>query len=118
MKMKHVLLLVTGLYALCSIAIASPFVTSDPTTQKVTHCGILLDSGAKVDVPVTTTNATSAVCKYDISLVTVGPHTIKATFVNIDPIWGRSESVTSAPLDFVRPDNAITNPPTNLGIVK
>ena len=115
---RNKILLIAGLYALCNIAIAAPFVTSDPTAQKVTHCGILLDSGVKVDVPVTTVNATNAICKYDIGTVSIGLHTIKATFVNIDPVWGRSESVTSVPLDFVRPDNAITNPPTNLGIVK
>ena len=114
--MKKVLLVAALL--LPSLALAAPFVTSDPTTQKVTHCGILLDSGTKVDVPVATVSTTSAICKYDIGAVNVGPHVIKATFVNIDPVWGRSESVTSVPLDFVRPDNAITNPPVGLGIVK
>jgi len=98
--------------------LATPYVQSDPTTQIVTHCGILLDNGTKVDVPVVTVNATSAICKYDIGGVAVGPHTIKATFVNIDPVWGRSESVYSVPLDFVRPGNAITNPPAGLGIIK
>jgi hypothetical protein len=115
--MKKVLLAAL-LLLVPTLVLATPFVTSDPTTQIVTHCGVLLDSGAKVDIPVTTVNVTSAICKYDIGTVSVGPHTIKVTFVNIDPVWGRSESVTSVPLDFVRPSNAITNPPTGLGIVK
>lgn len=111
-------LLLAAMLLLPSLVVASPFVVSDPTTQTVTHCGILLDSGVKVDIPVTTVNATSAICKYDIGGVSVGPHAIKATFINIDPVWGRSESVTSVPLDFVRPGNVITNPPVGLGIVK
>ena len=101
-----------------NFALAAPFVVSDSTTQVVTHCGVVLDSGSKIDVPVVTATPTTAICKYDISAVSVGPHTIKATFVNIDPIWGRSESVFSSPLDFVRPSNVINIAPTNLVITK
>ena len=97
---------------------AAPFVTSDATTQKVTHCGVLLDNGVKIDVPVTSVSTTSAICKYDVGSVTVGPHTIKATFVNIDAVWGRSESVYSVPLDFIRPDQTIPTSPSGLGISK
>lgn len=101
-----------------AIAMATPFVVSDPTTQKVTHCGIQLDSGAKVEVPVTSVSTTSAICKYDVGGVTIGTHNIKATFINVDPVWGRSESVFSVPLDFVRPNNTIATPPTGLDISK
>lgn len=106
------------LMMVANVANAAPFVTSDPTTQKVTHCGILLNSGAKIEIPVTSASATTAICKYDIGTVAVGTHTIKATFINIDPVWGRSESVTSIPLDFVRPNNVVNNPPTGLDITK
>ena len=113
----YLLFIGTLLYSISS-ANAAPFVTSDATTQKVTHCGILLDTGAKVEVPVTTVTPTSAICKYDVGGVTVGSHTIKATFINVDPVWGRSESVTSLPLDFARPDQTIATPPSGLGISK
>lgn len=106
------------LIALPSLSFASPFVVSDATTQKVTHCGVMLDSGAKVDVPVVSDSPTTAICKYDIGGVSVGPHTIKTTFINIDPIWGRSESVYSTPLDFVRPGDTVSQPPAGLNIVK
>lgn len=100
------------------ITMATPYVVSDQTPQKVTHCGVVLDGGTKYDVPVATATPTTATCKIDISAVSVGQHTIKASFVNIDPTWGRSESVFSSPLDFVRPDNVIAFPPNNLVITK
>jgi hypothetical protein len=100
------------------LALSAPFVTSDATTQKVTHCGILLDSGAKVEVPVVSVSPTSAICKYDVGGVVVGAHTIKATFINVDPLWGRSESVYSVPLDFERPAQTIPTSPSGLGLSK
>ena len=102
-------LLFAALCLVSSLAYASPFVVSDPSSQTVTHCGVILDDGVKYDVPVM-----GKACKIDISTVSVGSHTLKATFVNIDPIWGRSESVTSAPLNFVRPPNTIYTAPVNL----
>ena len=114
--MKRILIAV--LVCLNFGANAAPFVTSDPTTQTVTHCGALIDSAAKVDSVVDIVTPTSFRCKIDIGTVSVGTHTIKATFVNIDPVWGRSESVNSLPLDFVRPGNTVTSPPSGLGIVK
>ena len=95
---------------------AAPFITSDATTQKVTHCGIVLNNGTKIEVPVVSVSATSAICKYDVGGVAVGPHTIKATFINIDPVWGRSESVFSTPLDFERPAQVIPTSPSGLGL--
>lgn len=106
------------LLILSTMAEASPFVVSDPTAQKVTHCGVVLDSGSKIDVPVITVTPTTAICKYDISAVSIGQHTIKTTFIYIDPVWGRAESTFSAPLDFERPSGTISNAPTNLTIIK
>lgn len=97
---------------------ATPFVTSDPTAQKVTHCGILLDTGAKIEVPVVTVTPTTAKCSYDVGSVSIGTHTIKATFINVDPLWGKTESVYSLPLNFERPNSAISNAPTGLDITK
>lgn len=108
-------LLLTLLLGLPSIAIAGPFVVTDPTTQIVTHCGYVLDVDAKVDSPVAVVTGGS-MCKIDVSMVAAGSHTIKATFVNIDPVWGRSESVFSVPLTFVRPASTLPNAPTNLMI--
>ena len=96
-------------------ALAAPFVVSDPTTQIVTHCGLYLDAASPVDVPVVKT-ATGANCKFDINSVSTGVHTVKATFINIDPTWGRSESVTSAPFTFIRPASTMANSPTGLAI--
>ena len=84
---------------------AAPFVVSDPAPaagQQPTHCGILLDSAAKVDVPVAS-DATGKYCKYDVGSVSAGSHTVKATFVVIDSVWGRLESPVSAPFAFTRP---------------
>lgn len=94
--------------------LAAPFVSSDPTAQAVTHCGIVMDAAAKVVVPVFT-DATGKYCKFDIASVAVGSHTVKATFINQDPVWGALESALSAPFLFVRP--AIpTAAPTGLGV--
>ncbi len=117
--MKNLKLL--SLFALLVLPLyvySAPFVTSDATTQKVTHCGILLDTGEKVEVPVTTVTPTSAICKYDVGGVTVGTHTIAATFINNDQLWGRTESAQSVNFTFVRPNNDIANPPTGLDVTK
>jgi hypothetical protein len=113
--MKRILSIILLLPAIAS---AAPFVTSDPTTQKVTHCGILLDSGAKLEIPVTSASATTAICKYDVGNVTIGTHTIKATFINVDPTWGKTESPYSIPLSFERPNSTVSNAPTGLDITK
>jgi hypothetical protein len=86
-------------------AIAAPVVISDSWTaaQKPTHCGLLLDAKAKVDVPVATDASGNPFCQFDLSSVTSGAHRIKATAIIIDPVWGRQESAESLPLDFSRP---------------
>ena len=81
---------------------AAPNVMSDPTTQTVTHCGYMLDAQPKVDVPVAT-DAAGKFCKMDIANMPAGNHTIRATYVNIDPLWGRQESVPSLPLAVTKP---------------
>ena len=84
-------------------------VVSDPTNQTVTHCGVTLDTNAKVDVPVETVTGGKR-CKFDANSVTAGTHVIKMTFINADSVWGRLESVDSAPLTFTRPANPSQTP--------
>ena len=115
------LLSVLVLMALCLLALsfgvvyAAPFVVSDPTLQGVTHCGYVLDGGVKVD-SIVAVSPLGKSCKIDIGTVGVGNHSIAASFVNIDPIYGRSESVLSAPLEFTVPAK-ILNAPGVLKIV-
>ena len=103
------------LSVLCLLALsagvvyAAPWVVSDPTLQGVTHCGSVLDGGVKVDSLVAASPLGKS-CKIDIGAVGVGNHSIAASFVNMDPVYGRSESVMSAPLDFTVPAKTLNAP--------
>ena len=109
------ILSVLCLLALCLLALsagvvyAAPFVVSDPTLQGVTHCGSVLDGGTKVDSLVAVSPLGKS-CKIDIGTVGVGNHSIAASFVNIDPIYGRVESAMSAPFDFTVPSKTLNAP--------
>jgi len=105
--MKYIILFLAGI----SVANAAPFVVSDATTQTITGCKIQIDTAATFDSP-----AVNKACHVDVSNVSVGSHTIKAAFYNIDPVWGRGESVFSSPLSFTR-TSAITTAPSNLSLV-
>ncbi len=105
--MKRLLLLL-----FTSPAFASPFVVSDPLTAGVTHCGLYLDSAAKVEVPVAKDANNASICKFDLASVSTGSHSLKATAIIKDPVWGNQESVQTAPLAFVRP----ASPPTPAGL--
>lgn len=99
-----------------AIASPAPFVVSDPSpdTPQPTHCGLLLDAAAKVDVAVAKDAAGKAYCQFDMAGITTGAHTVKATFVLIDPTWGRVESPVSVPLALTRPGSPIA--PAGLGL--
>ena len=103
------------LSVLCLLALsvgvvtAAPWVVSDPTLQGVTHCGSVLDGGVKVDSLVSVSPLGKS-CKIDVGAVGAGNHSITASFVNIDPVYGRSESVMSAPLDFTVPAKTLNAP--------
>jgi len=103
-NMKWVLLscVVFWLCIYAAVSHTAPYVISDPTTQSVAACGIVIDSAAKVESPVATV-AGGKICKYDVSGLTTGQHTITATFIGNDPVWGRLESVPSLPLVLSRP---------------
>lgn len=101
--MKKLLLLAL----LPGTAWAAPFAVAD-VASGVTSCGVYFDSAAKVTVP-----ATGNQCKYDLSGVSVGNHSIKMTAITTaDPVWGTQESPQSLPLDFSRP--AAPSAPTGL----
>lgn len=88
---------------------AAPFVVSDPTSQTVTHCGYILDGGAKIDSLVAVSPLGKS-CKIDIGKVLSGSHSLTASFVNIDPTFGRSESVMTLPFVFVVPLDTLNAP--------
>jgi len=81
---------------------AAPFVVSDPSTQTVTHCAYVIDANAQVDSVVETVPEGKR-CKIDIGSSLAGVHTLKAKFVNIDPVWGRVESVFSPNFTYTKP---------------
>ena len=93
----------------CGVVHAAPWVVSDPTLQGVTHCGSVLDGVVKVDSLVAVSPLGKS-CKIDIGSVGGGNHSITASFVNIDTIYGRQESVQSAPFVFVVPSGTINAP--------
>jgi hypothetical protein len=83
-------------------AVAAPFIISDPLDSAVTHCGWKTDSGIRIDVPVAL-SGTDKICKLDLSNLVAGSHTLSATAVAIDPIFGRRESVPTANFLLVVP---------------
>ena len=113
--MKRILQLLSSLLLIPSIAVAAPFVTTDPTPlTAVTQCGVYLDSAAKVTIPVTAATGGS-ICKFDAANVSTGNHSIQMTFITVnDPIWGSLESAKSVPLSFTRP--SVPPAPTGLGL--
>lgn len=98
------------------VAGAAPFVISDPSTDtpQPTHCGLLLDAAAKVDVAVAKDANGKAYCQFDMAGITTGAHTVKATFILVDPTWGRVESPVSVPLALTRPGSPTA--PAGLGL--
>lgn len=74
-------------------------VVSDPVDPRVTHCGVVLNTAAKVLVPVTVSGA-NKICSYDVSNVSEGSHMISMTAIWNDPILGHLESTESVPLFF------------------
>lgn len=96
-----------------AVSQAAPFLTTDPTTQEVTHCGIFVDALPKTEIAVTT-SGTGKICKYDLANISGGSHTISATFILKSPIWGDEESAKSSVLNFTRPGGVTS--PSGLGL--
>lgn len=98
------------------MALAAPFVITDPLPAGVTQCGVYLDAGSVVRIPVTVSSPGSNICKVDLATVTTGSHTISLTSITTnDPIWGSLESPRSSPLSFGRP--SVPNAPGGLLLV-
>jgi hypothetical protein len=78
-------------------------VVSDPVDPGVTHCGFFLDGGVKLTVPV---NVVGTVKNCELTLsdtLSNGAHTVTATAIIVDPVFGSRESPQSLPLSFVKP---------------
>ena len=78
-------------------------VVSDPVDPAVTHCGFFLDGAPKATVPV---NVVGAVKNCELTLADTlanGAHTVTATAIINDPVWGVKESPQTPPLSFVKP---------------
>lgn len=95
----RILLAVALLVALPALAQS---VVSDPVDARGTHCGVFLNALAKQTIAVTV-EGTGKICKFDVSGLPNGSHTIRMTLIANDPIWGVQESPQSAPLAFVKP---------------
>lgn len=99
--MNRLLLVLIGLMGFTSV-VAAPFIVSDALDPRATHCGWKMDAGTRTDVAVTLSGA-DKICKLDLAGLATGPHTVSATAVAVDPIWGRVESPASANFTFAVP---------------
>jgi hypothetical protein len=98
------------LLAVSFAAQAAPFVEAT-VVSGVVSCNVVLDGGAKVNIP-----ATALKCRYDVGAVAAGSHSVTMTAVSAsDPVWGTQESAPSAPLNFTRP--ALVTAPSGLVLV-
>ena len=98
---------------LSAAAQAAPYVVSDPLNPRATHCGWKIGDGERTDVLVHTMGA-DKICRIDVGSLPVGSHTVSATTVAIDPIWGRDDSVPSANFTFAVPGSL--SAPVGLGL--
>lgn len=103
---------------LTGVANAAPFLTSDPSTQvpPVTGCAIQLTDTITKAVRKVDTPLVNKGCKYDLAGTLPGIYEAKASFFYVDPVWGRQESVLSAPLELTRPNTPAS--PAGLGLVQ
>ena len=96
-------------------ALGAPFAVTDvhDGSLKPTHCGILLDTALKVEVPVQADPA-GVFCKFDLDPVPPGAHVMKARFIVKDSLWGTKESGDSNIVNFTKP--GAPPPPSGLTI--
>lgn len=94
-------------------AAAAPFIEADLPDQSTTHCKLSLDGGVfGPEVPVV---GTPRICRHDMQGTAVGAHEVRLVAVATDAIWGRRESVPSAPFAFTRP--GVATPPGGIRLV-
>lgn len=106
---------ILGLLLVSPAVLAAPFVVSDPLDPAATHCGWSMDAGTRADAPVAM-SGTNKICKLDLAHLSGGSHTVSATAVALDAVWGRRESVPSALFTFAVP--TIPAAPVGLGLQK
>jgi hypothetical protein len=81
----------------------------------VTHCGMVLDGAPKITAPIVP--GTPKQCKFSVSAVSVGPHTVTLTAIIMDPAgWVTEESAPSAPFLFTRPATPVAPTTLRLGM--
>lgn len=108
------LLLAAALCAAALPVLGAPFVITDPVLSSSTHCGVFVDAQPKQVIVVTTENG-NKICRFDITGLAGGSHTVRMTAIVDDPIHGVKESPQSAPLTFVVPVTPAA--PANLRLV-
>ena len=95
-------------------SVNAAWVVSDPVpaTQPIqpTGCILQVDGTYRPEIPVVKNSSDLVFCKFDVSGVNAGSHTVTAKFVATDPVWGRLESEDSAPLVFSKPGNLTIKP--------
>lgn len=109
--MKNLLLAILLLAGNTFAQAPQKYLVTDPAPAGVTHCGVVLDTQAKVTVPVTavTTAPAGNICQYNVTAflngAAAGPHQITATWIAIDPkgIFPPAESAPSVPFALDRP---------------
>ena len=99
--MKRLLLLAVSL-APFAVSAQVPSVVSDPLDPSVTHCGFFFDALPKAVLPVVP-DVGGNICQYDLAGISNGSHTLRATAIAVDPVFGTEESAESLPLSFVKP---------------
>lgn len=106
----------TLLMLLPAASIAAPYaytnvypVATDPKVP--THCGVYVNTAAKVEIAVTT-DTTGTYCLYDLATLPVGNNTVKVSYIRKDTLWGTVEGDPSVPLSLTRPGKPVA--PTSL----
>lgn len=106
--MKKLLLL--SLTLLSTTALAAPYLTSNESTQAITHCALVLDTNRSIELPATLNPITKlSYCSFDMAGTLTGAHTAKVRFIQVDPVWGRTES-TDLSFPFTRGELTVTQP--------
>jgi len=103
--------------ALPGLAVAAPFVVSDPYPASGVQpdgFAVSVDGGAVVESPAQAVTG-GVRLYYDVSAVSAGTHTLRVKAYKNDAVWGRLES-TEAVFTFSRP--ASPSAPAGIGLVK
>ncbi len=108
--MKKVLVALSLMLSISTIALASPFLVSDPQpASSVTSYTVNVDGTDNTVTPtVNAADTTTVFCKYDLVNIISGSHKVTVTAVNM---WGQS---TAVPFTFAK---TLPTDPTNIKLV-